>query len=127
MIKRPINARFRAKVLAGTKVTTIRAKAWPQRVKIMLYSWSGKPYASKHDDLCPVIINGAFPVVIKKQIGGEISYGFRNVIHFGVPLWSLEGFENQQEMDEWFGEKLKEGEEVEMQLMFMDVVSASSA
>jgi hypothetical protein len=122
MIKRPINARFREKVVAGIKVTTIRAKAWPQRVPIMLYSWSGKPYASKHEDLCAVRVNGAFPVVIKKQVSGEISYRFRNVIHFGVPLWSLEGFENQQEMDEWFGEKLKEGEEVEMQLMFINVV-----
>lgn len=39
MIKRPLNSQFREKVLCGEKTTTIRDKAWPVGVPIMLYAY----------------------------------------------------------------------------------------
>jgi hypothetical protein len=54
MIKRPLNSQFPEKVEDLVKITTIRNEPWPVGVPIMLYCWSGKPYRSKHKNVCPI-------------------------------------------------------------------------
>jgi len=126
MIKRPLNARFREKVPLGIKVTTIRDKAWPLRVPIMLYSWSGKAYASKHDDLCAVRAVFSCPIMITHDEGGRMFYEPEATLVFARPLWSLEGFESQDDMDHWFRSKMKRGQCVEKALMVLEVIGGEA-
>lgn len=115
MIKRPLNARFSDKVKSGAKVTTIRDKPWPVGVPIMLYNWSGAAYRSKQVDVCPVVVSGFWPIVIVHQLDGKMLYGCG--MENDRPLWSREGFDSQEDMDEWFRKAVKRGATVFKHLM----------
>lgn len=115
MTKRPINARFSDKVKAEIKITTIRDKPWKVGVPIMLYNWSGKAYRSKQIDVCPVVVIGFWPIVIVHQHGGKMLYGCG--MENDRPLWSCEGFESQEDMDDWFRKAVKKGDTVFKHLM----------
>ena len=123
MTKRPLNPRFTEAVLAGRKVTTIRAKAWPVGVPIMLYNWSGKAYRSKQVDVAAVIVQDFTPI----RIGRErdlICYHAERGIHPGRLLWSCEGFLSQQDMDHWFRATMKPGQWVDKALMRFRLVNS---
>jgi hypothetical protein len=115
MIKRPLNPRFSDKVLNGTKFTTIRDHPWPAYKDIMLYNWSGTAYRSKQIDVCPVVVIGFWPIVIVHQLDGKMLYGCG--MEHERPLWSREGFDSQEEMDEWFRKAVKKGDTVFKHLM----------
>jgi hypothetical protein len=115
MIKRPLDKGFRSAVVALIKDTTMRNKPWSLGVPIMLYSWAGAPYRSKHEDLIPVIAASATLVMIIRE--GDILY-------YDVPhglldrsLWQCEGFDSQEHMDDWFRKLVKPGKKLERYLM----------
>lgn len=118
MIKRPLNIRFRQAVLDGRKVTTIRDNPWPIGQPIMLYSWSGAAYRSKQDNLCAVMVDKTFPITIRREDNGQMTYwiigGFGD---FPAPLWQCEGFDSPEDMDSWFSSKMKPGDSTEKALM----------
>ena len=114
MLKRPINNRFREKVLSGNKTTTIRDKAWLVKTLIMLYSWEGLPYRSKQINLCPIQVLGFWPISITKTHDGFMIYGCGKE---GEPLWASEGFDSKEDMDNWFRPLVKEGETTKKYLM----------
>lgn len=115
MIKRPLDPRFSGKVKAGIKITTIRDKEWPVGVPIMLYNWSGKPYRSKHKDVAAVKVTGFWPMRISRSEDDEMSYsvGMENERQ----LFETEGFNSQEEMDEWFRPLVKPNEYIYKALM----------
>lgn len=115
MIKRPLNSRFREAVIAGTKTTTIRDKAWPVGVPIMLYNWSGSPYRSKQIDVCAVIVKGFWTIRITHREDGGMTYDYGRKT--AQPLHETEGFSSHEEMDKWFRPLVKRGETVEKSLM----------
>lgn len=115
MIKRPLNPRFREPVLAGEKTTTIRDKAWPVGVPIMLYNWTGAAYRSKQSDACPVIVRGFCTIRITHREDGGMIYAYGRVNE--RPLHETEGFTSRAEMDEWFRPLVKRGQTVEKTLM----------
>lgn len=117
MIKRPLNSRFREPLLAGKKTTTIRDKAWPVGVPIMLYSWSGAAYRSKQVDLCPVIVHGFWTIRITHREDGGMLYACGRVNE--TPLHETEGFASRAEMDAWFRPLVKRGQTVEKTLMLI--------
>ena len=124
MIKRPLDPRFSAAVRDGRKFTTIREKAWPVGVPIMLYNWSGKPYRSKHVNVAVVKVSGFWRMEIAHLEGGEMRYacGMENA----KPLHEREGFESGEAMDDWFRPLVKEGETMEKVLMRFEVIELAS-
>lgn len=126
MLKRPINARFREPVLRDIKTTTIREKAWPVGVPIMLYSWSGDAYRSKQIDVAAIIVAEVRTIKIQHLRNGELRFlpG-----HFSVPwrkeapewedrwLFETEGFATADELHAWFRPLVKRGQTVEKTLM----------
>ena len=115
MIKRPLNSRFREAVLQDVKTTTIRDKAWPVGVPIMLYNWSGAAYRSKQVDVCPVKVKGFWTIIITHNPGGKMVYECGK--ESGPSLWKTEGFDSQEDMDAWFRSTLKPGTGVRKTLM----------
>lgn len=115
MIKRPLNSRFRELVLCGKKTTTIRDKAWPVGVPIMLYNWSGAAYRSKQIDVAAVIVKGFWTIRITHKPDGDMIYAYGRVN--SQPLHETEGFASRAEMDAWFRPLVKRGETVEKILM----------
>lgn len=115
MIKRPLNSRFREQVLADKKTTTIRDKAWPVGVPIMLYNWSGAAYRSKQVDVCPVIVRGFWTIIITHNPGGTMVYECGK--ESGPALYKTEGFASQEEMDAWFRPLVKPGTGMKKTLM----------
>lgn len=109
MIRRPLNSRFNGAVERDEKITTIRDKAWPVGVPIMLYNWTGLPYRSKQKAICDVTVSKTSLIVISRSA---------DAIHFAYdmelprPLWSCEGFDSEQDMHDWFAAKLKLGQSV---------------
>ena len=115
MLKRPLNSRFREHVLAGRKTTTIRDKAWPVGVPIMLYNWSGAAYRSKQIDVAPVIVKGFWSIRITHREDGGMIYAYGRVNE--TPLHETEGFASRAELDEWFRPLVKRGQTVEKTLI----------
>lgn len=115
MIKRPLHTRFREPVLADQKTTTIRDKAWPVGVPIMLYNWSGAAYRSKQIDVCPVIVRGFWTIRITHREDGGMIYAYGRVNE--TPLHETEGFASRAEMDAWFRPLVKRGQTIEKTLM----------
>jgi hypothetical protein len=116
MIKRPLDPRFRDKVLAGVKTTTIREKPWPVGVPIMLYSWIGLPYRSKQDDLVPVVAWHTGPIKITHRTDGGMLYAYE--CHDAAErIHESEGFASREEMDAWFRPLVKPGQTVTKRLM----------
>ena len=115
MIKRPLNPRFRAPVLDGRKTTTIRDKAWPVGVPIMLYNWTGSAYRSKHSDVAAIVVKGFWTIRITHREDGGMLYAYGRVND--TPLHATEGFASRAEMDEWFRPLVKCGQTVEKTLM----------
>lgn len=101
MIRRPINERFNAKVLAGIKITTIRENPWPVKKPIMLYNWSGAAYRSKQIDVAPVIVTAATSIDISLGDFTDI-VEFSEIMGLGRPLWECEGFNGPIDMNDWF-------------------------
>lgn len=122
MIKRPLNTRFRPAVLAFIKTTTIRDKPWPVGKPIMLYSWSGKAYASPHDNLCPVTVIKTSPILITRDAAGAMDY--RHILGLPRELWQHEGFKSQEDMDEWFASRMKPGTTQAKHLMLFSPITA---
>lgn len=118
MIKRPINTRFRQAVLSGRKVTTIRDNPWPVGQPLMLYSWTDKPYRSKQDDLCAVIVADYYPITILRGENDDMTYFLTAPpADFNAPIWQTEGFDSAEDMDAWFRPLTKPGKLVEKYLM----------
>jgi hypothetical protein len=115
MIKRPLDPRFREDVLAGRKRTTIRDKAWPLGVPIMLYSWSGNPYRSKQYEVAPVVVGEVRSIKITHREDGGMLYAYGEPAK--KPLYETEGFASREEMDAWFRPLVAPGKTVEKQLM----------
>lgn len=115
MIKRPLDIRFGEKVRLGVKTTTIRASAWPVGRLIMLYHWSGRPYASKQCDVAAVRVASTHPITVTHGNDGRMEYSLR--FPDGVALWCSEGFNSEAEMDEWFRPKVRRDSSVERRLM----------
>jgi hypothetical protein len=124
MIKRPLNARFNDAVCAGRKFTTIRDKAWPVGVPIMLYNWSGKPYRSPQVDVAAVKVEAVFPI----EISHDEKMGMRYSIHAveQVALWAVEGFDSRAAMDDMFREIVKPGQVVTKHLMRFRILTIHS-
>ena len=104
MIKRPLDKRFGAKVLAGVKRSTIRDKVWPMGVPIMLYSWPGRAYEKgvKHIDVAVVMVQHVEKVILFK-VGDEVKYSTANGQELTKSLLAeVEGFGSVEEMDAWF-------------------------
>jgi len=121
MIKRPLNPKFREPVLLGKKITTIRDKAWPVGVPIMLYNWSGAAYRSKQNAVAPVIVSGFWPILITHKTDGTMVYECG--MDCGRPLHETEGFHSRSELDEWFRPLVKLGQTIEKKLMRFRLVS----
>lgn len=114
MIKRPLNSHFSAKVIDGTKFTTIRSKPWPTWKDIMLYNWSGAAYRSKQVDVCAVMVYSEMPILIT-NVSGAMIYTPDNVD--GIPFHKTEGFDSLEEMDAWFSKIVKPSQTVTKHLM----------
>ena len=115
MIKRPLDRRFSELVLSGMKTTTIRDRAWPVGVPIMLYNWSGAPYRSKQVDVAAVKVCGFWTIRITLRQDGSMIYDCGK--ESGPELWKSEGFASQKEMDDWFRPLVKPDQTVEKTLM----------
>lgn len=107
MIKRPLHRQFGELVLAGRKTTTIRDRAWPVGVPIMLYHWSGPAYRSKQTDVAPVVVKGYWTIRIQHRLDGTMEYECGK--ESGPALFETEGFASQAKMDEWFRPLIKRG------------------
>lgn len=122
MIKRPLDSRFASAVLEGRKLTTIRNKAWPVGVPIMLYHWAGAPYRSKHRNVAPVVVEKVQEIRITHREDGGMLYAY------GTPqeprLHETEGFESREAMDAWFRPLVKQGETIAKALMRFRLVGA---
>lgn len=116
MIKRPLNRRFRQKVVDLVKVTTIRDKEWPVGVPIMLYHWTGAAYRSKQENFLPVVVVESEWIHITRTVLG-MGYWKFGTDEFLEGLWKTEGFESQAEMDDWFRPLVKCGDTVLKHLM----------
>lgn len=116
MIKRPLHPQFSDAVRQGRKITTIRDKAWPIWVPIMLYNWSGKPYRSKHVDVTPIIVEETTAIRIGRE-RDQMFYHAENHIHPDHFLWCGEGFLSAEDMDDWFRRKVKPGQWIQPALM----------
>lgn len=115
MIKRPLHPQFREPVLRDEKTTTIRDKAWPVGVPIMLYNWSGAAYRSKQIDVAPVIVKGFWTIRITHYENGKMRYECGK--ESGPALYKSEGFASTDDMDDWFRPLVKPGQTVEKTLM----------
>lgn len=88
-------------VLARIKVTTIRERAWPVGSPIMLYNWTGRPYASPQRDVAPVEVRYVMPIRIDVDGRGEIVV--RNAEGIVLPHpWIDEGFDSAEDFAQWF-------------------------
>lgn len=114
MIKRPLSDRFTEKVRAGVKRTTIRESRWPEGAPVMLYNWSGAPYRSKHADVMPVWVFKVSRIEIARE-GERVRFSIRRVD--GRPLWEVEGFESEADLEAWFRSKMKDGQRLQKWLM----------
>lgn len=124
MIRRPLNERFVTAVQTGIKVTTIRNKPWPVGKPIMLYHWLGKPYASKQQDFCAVVVKETRLVKITHCDDGRILY--TRETQEPRPLWATEGFTSGLEMDAWFRPLVKPGQTVEKHLMIFQTLHSQN-
>lgn len=122
MIKRPLDKQFTPAVLEGRKVTTIREKPWPEGKPIMLYNWSGAPYASKQRDVAVVIVESVRKIRITHREDGGMIYA--GVPTFEQPVHVTEGFRTRADMDEWFSAVVKRGQTAEKHLMRFRLVEA---
>lgn len=116
MIKRPLNSRFREAVLRDVKTTTIRDKAWPVGVPIMLYNWAGAAYRSKQVDVAPVIVKGFWTIRITHLHRGDVMV-YQCGKESGPELYKSEGFSSKEEMDDWFRPLVPAGRTIEKTLM----------
>lgn len=66
MHRRPLSWQFNQAVLEGRKISTIRAKRWPIG-PIQLYNWSGKPYASKQENVAVVSVKSCHEILILRH------------------------------------------------------------
>lgn len=115
MLRRPLNSRFREPVLADKKTTTIRDKAWPVGVPIMLYNWSGSTYRSKQIDVAAIVVKGFWTIRITHREDDAMVYECGK--ESGPALYESEGFASQTEMDDWFRPLVKRGQTIEKTLM----------
>jgi len=129
MIKRSLNERFGAKVLAGVKRTTMRLRPW-KLGEVMLYHWAGKPYRSKHVDVCVVRVKWYVPVTMTIE-GGDVMFSYPALeesgmnVELGVPLWQVEGFDSAADLAQWFTSKYRPGVH-ELFLMGFERVNAET-
>lgn len=115
MLKRPLNEKFSGAILDGRKITTIRDKAWPIGVPIMLYNWSGPAYRSRQRDVATVIVDSVVPIKITRRDDGGMLYAYGPTEE--RPIHQTEGFGSRREMDDWFRPLIKPGQTVTMALM----------
>ena len=113
MLKRPLNFRFNHAVLTGRKISTIRDNPWPYGKPIMLYNWSGKAYRSPQINIAPVQVVVSQPIEIHHLPDGTMKYDYPCTF----TLWECEGFDSQEDMDNWFRAKIKPGKSVNKTLI----------
>lgn len=124
MIRRPLNEQFADKVLKGIKITTIRDKKWAFAKPIMLFRWEGKPYRSKQIEICPIWVKATWEITISHCDDGRMIYlseGIKflnDILH--KALFELEGFADQNAMDEWFRNAVKKDQTVVKHIMLFD-------
>ena len=122
MIKRPLSQRFHQKVLDGIKVSTIRPNPWPVGVPIQLFYWQDKPYRSKHVNGPAVIVNCIKPMQICNPCTGKLEYCYGHGSLLNVApknLYTIEGFDSQEDMDTWFRRLVKPGQTIQQyQMLF---------
>jgi hypothetical protein len=137
MLKRPLHAQFGPKVLAGIKRTTIRDTPWPLGKPIMLYHWSGKPYASPQQDVaavksvftCPITIAHIFKPgstsCLHYLLAVSDLHNFSAALKTppaSIHLWQLEGFDSRDAMDAWFRPLIKPGQTLQKHLMLFKLL-----
>ena len=140
MIKRPLNIGFKSKVLDLTKDHTMRAatttkggvithkKPWPIGKDIMLYHWEGKAYHSKQCDIAVIQVISANSVIIKRRKDGGIAYLSGYIKTMPRPLWQHEGFDSQEQMDDWFRKAIPAKQNsIERHLMHFKLIRPASA
>ena len=123
MIKRPLNEQFSNSAIEGRKTTTIRDQPWPVGVPIMLYNWSGPAYRSKHRDVTVIEVVATTAIQISHYKSGKVSYFYR-LPYSGHELRKTEGFDSQEEMDEWFRHVVPVGKPMVKALMIFRVLNA---
>lgn len=117
MIRRPLNERFVTAVQTGIKVTTIRDKPWPVGKPIMLYRWLGKPYASKQEEICDIIVHEVRPVKIAQGADGKLFFDYPPGPVTERNLYEAEGFASREELESWFRPLVPPGKIIEKHLM----------
>lgn len=120
MIKRPLNPKFSPKVLGRIKITTIRDKAWPVGVPIMLYNWEGPAYRSKQIDVAAIRVHDTHEIQFTRD-GEFLSYSIAKID--GRELWETEGFDSKKELHEWFIPHVKDGQTITKHLMRFHLIS----
>lgn len=115
MIKRPVNEGFDLAIFEGRKITTIRDKAWPVGVPIMLYNWSGAPYRSPQIDVAPVVVVETRPITITHHTDGGMTFSYGSSLE--RPLHETEGFESRFTLADWFRPLVRPGRSVTKHLM----------
>jgi len=116
MIRRPLHIRFADEVPSERKTTTLRDKAWPVGVPIMLYHWLGRPYHSKQLDCAAIVVVETQVIQITRTVLG-MGYWKNGTDEFIEGLWRTEGFRCQADMNDWFSPLVKCGQTVEKHLM----------
>lgn len=125
MLKRPLNTRFNAPLLAGVKCTTIRDTPWPVGVPVMLYNWTGKPYRSPQADVAAVIVKGFWAIRIRRSLDGSMTYECGK--ESGPPLHETEGFPSRADLDAWFRALIRPGWHADKFLMRFTLADTAPA
>lgn len=115
MIRRPLSKKFSELVRQGRKTTTIRDTAWPVGEPIQLYNWTGRAYCSPQENVAVIVVSRVEFVEIVHLDDGAMCY--IGALQTGHPLFETEGFQSQQEMDEWFRPLVKRGTSVTKHVM----------
>lgn len=110
--------------MEGRKTTTIREKAWPIGIPIMLYNWTGKAYRSKQANVAAVIVDDVRQIKIMHRYDGTMTYDYLMRATDGFPLHKSEGFSSHAAMDEWFRPLVKRGTKTIKHLMRFRLVNS---
>ena len=111
MHRRSFHPRFRDPILQGIKTTTIRDKPWPIGVPIMAFSWTGKPYRSKQQDIAAVVVEATETVrLTRNALGNIMTTPCVPRLCESSQLWECEGFDSFDAFCDWFRPLIKPGQ-----------------
>lgn len=89
----------------------------------MLYNWSGAAYRSKQIDVAPVLVEYETKIIISNVDG--IMWYLPDHIDW-IPLHVTEGFTEKHEMDDWFQQIVKPGQQSIQHLMRFRLLEAAN-